>query len=309
MKKVLMFLCLLIPFVGTFGAAAISGSSPAAIAYLRNTALTISGSFSTTTGNFNSNFADILPMYPDSTALDRTYWKLSGTSTLVAIPFQIYKAGAYTYPILAIGTTDTVTNNNVWLRNTKNNTATQNYEIKIASNANAFPNGTYVKNIRLRLWNNTTVAGWTSAKTSVTTDVTLSLTVSGNTMSLEIIGGPTIDFGEITTNESLPFQANIDSMQPYSLTMTSERNYRLEWYNPQTYQIDPISGEYVAYEVVINSKTYDSSNNPDNGKVANITTVTNPVSHQYPATITLKTVTAITGGDYKDTLTLTISAP
>ena len=286
---------------------AISGTTPSAITYVRNTLINKSGiGLSGNSGNYNSNFIDILPMHPTTGALDRTYWQLSGTSTLVSIPFKIYKSGTAN-EILAKGTTDTVTTTNVWTVG-KNTTFNKSYDFKITSNANSFANGTYTKTLKLRLWDNSTITNWTSSKTNITVDITVSLVVSGNTSSLTLSTG-SLSFGEVTTNLVRTFTATVDSMQPYTLSMASANNFRLEYWNPLTSQIEMISGENVGYALVINGKTYSPTANPDLGVVAAVPTVTNPVSNAYPATITLTTVTAATAGDYKDTLTFTVSAP
>jgi|GEM_PF-3685305 len=295
---------------GAFGLThALSGTTPSAITYVRNTLITKSAiGFSGNTGDYNKNFIDILPMHPTTGALDRTYWQLSGTSTLVSIPFVIYKNGT-SNAIKAIGTSDgTLTTNNVWVKNFKSSTFSYSYDFKITANANSFANGTYTKTLRIRLWDNCTISTWTSAKTNITVDITVSLVVSGNTSSLTLSTG-SLSFGEVTTNIVRTFTATVDSMQPYTLSMASANNYSLEYWNPLSSQIEMISGENVGYELVINSKTYSPTANPDLGVVANVPTVTTPVSNPYTGTITLKTVTAATAGDYKDTLTFTVSAP
>ncbi len=303
MKKVLYLFFLSLIIGGPVIAQTISASNPAAVIYTRNTQFSITGSITGRTPNKANNFVDIIPLYPDASTLNRTYWKLGTTSTYVSIPFNVYKQGSYTYPILAVGTSDTVTTNNVWLHNVRNTNFTDNYEILITSNPNAYANGTYTKVFRARLWYDATITAYTN---NVSVDITVSLTISGNTTTLGL-SVSSIDFGEVTTNETGGFTANVDSMQPYSLTMSSSNSYKLEYYNPLTLQIEPISGENVAYEVLINGKTYSSTLNP--GNVATITSVTDPVSHSYPGTVTLKTVTAITGGEYRDTLTFTVTAP
>jgi len=312
MKKVTIGIVLIL-FSGSlaFGAHAISGTTPAAIVYVRNTIIKKSGvGISGTTGNYFNNFIDILPMHPTTGALDRIYWQLSGTSTLVSIPFHIWVAGSTTKEIKAIGTADgTLTTNNVFVNNIKNDPFSFSYDFKIDSNANYFANGTYIKTLRLRLWDNCTVTTWTSSKTSITADITISLTVSGNTSSLSL-SAASLSLGELTPIQTQrTFTASITSNQPYTLSMESANNYSLEYWNPLS-GIDKITGENATYEVLINSKTYSQTANPDSGKVAIVSTMTAPHDpFDYFGTITLQTVTAATAGDYKDTLTFTVSAP
>jgi len=311
LKKVAIGIVLIL-FSGIFAFGAdhtISGTTPPAITYVKNQLITTSAiGLSGNAGNYYYNFIDILPLHPATGALDRTYWKLSGGTTLVNIPFHLYKNGT-TNEIKAVGTADgSLTSSNVWAFNTRNHHFDYSYDFKIDSNANSFVDGTYTKTLRLRLWDNTTLAGWTSSKTSITVDIMLSLVISGNAPSLSLSAGP-VSFGEVTTNLIRTFTATIDSGQAYKLSLISTNNFRLEYYNPITQQIEKISGENVAYQLVINGKAYSPTANQDLGVIVIVPTVGAWASTPYTGTITLKTVTAATAGEYRDTLSFIVAAP
>jgi hypothetical protein len=284
----------------------LNGDTPGPISYVKNQQIVVNSiGLSGNADNYYNNFIDILPLHPDTGALDRTYWKLSGGTTLVSIPFHIYKSGT-SNEIRAKGTSDTVTNSNVWAVTGRNSYFSYIYDFKIDSNANSFVDGTYTKTLRLRLWDNCTIGTWSSTKTKITMDITLSLVITGNSPSLSISVG-SLSFGEVTTNTARTFTATISSGQPYVLSMVSANNFNLEYFNPASLQIEKINGENIAYQIVINGKTYSPTANPNSGVVANVPTVTTQVNDPYTGTITLKTVTATTAGDYKDTLTFTVA--
>jgi len=284
----------------------INGDTPEPISYVRDQQIVVNSiGLSGNAGNYYTNFIDILPMHPTTGDLDRKYWKLLGGTTLVSIPFHIYKAGT-SNEIRAKGTSDTVTNNNVWALTGRNTYFTYTYDLKIDSNANYFADGTYTKTLRLRLWDNCSIGTWTAYKTHITIDITLSLVITGNAPSLSISVG-SLNFGEVTTNSVQTFTATINSGQPYVLNMASTNNFKLEYFNPTSLQIEKINGENIAYQIVINGKTYSPTANPNSGVVANVPTVTTHVTDPYIGTITLNTVSATTAGDYKDTLTFTVA--
>jgi len=316
MKKVILcavfcFLVGTMSFGGPPKTPTITGATPAAKSYVRNSSIKFANiNLSGNTGPYAKNFIDILPMHPTTSALDRINWQLSGSSTLVEIPFHIWVAGSTTKEIKAIGTADgTLTSNNVFTKDSSNANFSFSYDFTIDPNANYFANGTYTKTIRLRLWNNVTIATWTSGASSATADITISLTVAGNASSLSL-STSSLSFGELTSTQTpRTFTASITSNQPYTLSMVSANNYSLEYWNPLS-GIEKIPGENAPYEVLINDKTYSPTANPDSGKVAIVSTMTSSVTdYPYPGTITLQTVTAATAGDYKDTLTFTVSAP
>lgn len=302
MKKVTLFLILWMTATG-FAAAAgssLTGTTPANFNYVQNTIITQSASITTQSNSANS-FVDIMPLHPTLGGLDRTVWKRT-TGELINVPFLIYKAGT-TQLVKAIGLDTGVIENEVFSIQTKALT-TVNFDIKISSNASAFMSGTYTKQLQLRRFDKN-FSQWVSGDTpGQTILITMTLIVS-STLSVSV-DVSNINFGNLTSNQFQNFNVRVDSNQPYSLALTSERGYKLDYWLSATSQYSPITGENVAYEVLINTKTFSQSAQPN--PVASILSMSSPWYHQYGSTVTIKTISALTGGDYHDVLTFTVTA-
>ena len=303
MKKV-------VGLIGAFFLIAVSGfgqtltttaTNPNPIPYVLNTQILATGSF-TTTASKQTSFVDIKPLAVDGIAIDRTVWKKSDSTATISVPFVIYKAGTSTVALSAGETGCTVTN--VWDYSGKT-AFTDSYDIKITSNANIFPSGSYVKTLQFRQFGSNFTSWKLGDATTAVTTLTMTLTVSGSSgISLSV---SLLNFGEVTTNATLPFSVTINSNQAFTLSMSSARTWKLDYWNTSTGQYAPITGENVAYEVLINGKTYSATQNP--GSIDSKLVVASPYSYPYSGTVKLNTTTAATAGDYRDVLTFSVTSP
>lgn len=290
------------------GAQTLSMSAPAPPTMVFNTAgvqasgyliLSLTG---LTSGTYYA-FVDVTPV-----SAARNQWSRLGDATnTLTLPYNVYNSSNYlsTSIITAKSETPTRLLTSVF---TANSTIQVPYYFSIASSTNSPSAGTYITTLTFGLYGSTK-SNLNQAKTFTPVNVELSFTVNPQASITISTGDPggNVVFGDVSAGAgaSKDISILVRSNFRYSLRVSSANGGIMV--NPDS---DP--GESIAYTLNINSATpllsvpgapYDIALNQ---RFTGNDTLSGGFT--YPGTITLGTINAFTAGEYRDSLTFTVSA-